>query len=148
VQTALATLLAKRDYAIAEVRAKLIERGASAEHADAAIADFRARGYLNDTRYAEKFVNFAAHRGHGPRRIVQDLRDSGVGAEDIAAALASGPEWRALCEDLRRRRFGEAAPKSWAEKGRQARFLQYRGFSSDHMRLGLDPIEIDPIEQE
>jgi regulatory protein len=28
-------------------------------------------------------------------------------------------------------------PESWPEKARQARFLQYRGFSSDHIRAAL-----------
>ena len=139
MQTALAALLAKRDYAVAEAQAKLVERGASTELAAATIADFKTRGYLNDSRFAEKYVIFGARRGHGPIRIARDLRERGVRQDDVAVALECGPDWRELCEDLRRRRFGAAAPVSWAEKGRQARFLQYRGFSSDHMRLALHP---------
>jgi regulatory protein len=148
VQTALAALLAKRDYAIVEVQSRLIERGAPAAVAAAAVADFVARGYLNDSRYAEKYLAYAARNGHGPVRIARDLRERGVRNEDIAQAMENGPDWRALCEELRRRRFGPQAPASWAEKGRQARFLQYRGFSSDHMRLAVspDPDEPDPTD--
>ncbi len=144
VQTALATLLAKRDYAIAEAVAKLIERGAPPEVAAAAVADFAARGYLKDSRYAEKYLAYAARTGHGPVRIARDLRERGVNNEDIGLAMDKGPDWRVLCEALRQRRFGPQAPASWAEKGRQARFLQYRGFSSDHMRLDPDPTAPDP----
>jgi len=149
VQTALATLLARRDYAIAEAEAKLIERGAPPEVAAAVVADFAARGYLNDSRYAEKYLSYAARSGHGPVRIARDLRERGVSNEAIALAMDHGPDWRALCEDLRQRRFGPDAPASWAEKGRQARFLQYRGFSSDHMRLAVrpDPDEPDPTAE-
>jgi len=28
-------------------------------------------------------------------------------------------------------------PKRWPEKAREARFLQYRGFSTDHIRSAL-----------
>ena len=149
MQTALATLLARRDYAIAEAAAKLIDRGAPPAVAAAAVADFAARGYLNDSRYAEKYLSYAARTGHGPVRIARDLRERGVCNEAIALALDHGPDWRALCEALRQRRFGPQAPLSWAEKGRQARFLQYRGFSSDHMRLAMspDPTEPDPTAE-
>lgn len=143
VQSALAGLLARRDYATAEARERLIERGAAPELAAASIADFTAKGYLNDARFAEKYVNYAAQKGLGPRRIVQELRERGLANELIESALLQGPDWRSLCENLRRRRFGAVPPRTWADKARQARFLQYRGFSSDHMRL---PTDFDPSE--
>jgi SOS response regulatory protein OraA/RecX len=34
-------------------------------------------------------------------------------------------------------------PESWSDKARQARFLQYRGFSSDHIRFALGS-DFDP----
>jgi regulatory protein len=39
--------------------------------------------------------------------------------------------------EVRNRKFGPEPPADWPEKARQARFLQYRGFSSDHIRLAL-----------
>jgi regulatory protein len=47
---------------------------------------------------------------------------------------------------VRRRRFGPEVPADWKEKGRQSKFLQYRGFSSDHIRFALGgalPSEFD-----
>jgi len=47
-----------------------------------------------------------------------------------------------------RAKFGLEAPASWAQRARRARFLQYRGFSSDHIRAatGAEPDtgSIDP----
>jgi regulatory protein len=42
---------------------------------------------------------------------------------------------------VRRAKFGLQIPTSWVQRARQARFLQYRGFSSDHIRsaTGADP---------
>jgi regulatory protein len=74
-------------------------------------------------------------------RIAADLRRRGLAAELIDAALESGPDWKALARKVCRARFGLEPPTSWAQRARQARFLQYRGFSSDHIRAatGADP---------
>jgi regulatory protein len=57
-----------------------------------------------------------------------------VAGEVVATALEGGPDWCLLARKVCRSKFGPAAPASWAQKARQARFLQYRGFSSDHIR--------------
>jgi regulatory protein len=61
-------------------------------------------------------------------------RELGLPPELIEAALAAGPDWRALASAARARRFGRPAPADDRDKARQARFLQYRGFSADHIR--------------
>jgi regulatory protein len=35
------------------------------------------------------------------------------------------------------RRFGEDVPAEWKERARQARFLEYRGFTGDQIREAL-----------
>jgi regulatory protein len=96
---------------------------------------------VNDERYAYNYVAYHAGRGRGPIRIAADLRACDLTPELIEAALGGGPDWRAVAAATRARRFGKAAPASWREKARQARFLQYRGFSADHIRAatGADP---------
>jgi recombination protein RecA len=66
-------------------------------------------------------------------------------AELIAGALEAGPDFAALCRQVRTRRFGADLPAEWKERARQARFLQYRGFSSDHIRSAFGP-DFDPEE--
>jgi regulatory protein len=39
---------------------------------------------------------------------------------------------------VRRRKFGSSPPQSLAERAKQARFLQYRGFTSDQIRAALN----------
>ncbi|TLY84387.1 MAG: regulatory protein RecX, partial [Gammaproteobacteria bacterium] len=84
--------------------------------------------------FAENYVNWHAQRGQGPIRIAAELRRHGVPDALVDAALAGGPDWRALASRARRAKFGGQPPASWTDKARQARFLQYRGFSSDHIR--------------
>jgi regulatory protein len=134
VSAAAIALLARRDFASAELRAKLLSKGFDGAAAEKVIAGLAARGVLDDRRFAENYVNWHAQRGRGPIRIAAELRRHGVPDVVVDTALAGGPDWRALASRARRAKFGAQPPRSWADKARQARFLQYRGFSSDHIR--------------
>jgi len=138
-RSAAAALLARRDFATAELGRRLERAGYAADDIAVVLQELAASRALDDARYARNFVSWHAGRGHGPIRIAADLKAAGVEAGLIEAALiaAEGPDWRALAIEQRRRRFGADAPRSWPEKARQARFLQYRGFSSDHIRSAL-----------
>ncbi|MGH8258125.1 MAG: regulatory protein RecX [Steroidobacteraceae bacterium] len=140
-RAAAVTLLARRDFAGGELRRRLEGRGFEAETAAQAVAALIEERALDDARYAQNYVAYHAGRGQGSVRIAADLSALGLAAALVEAALASGPDWRALARDVRARKFGVDPPDSWPEKARQARFLQYRGFSSDHIRfaLGSDP---------
>ena len=127
-------LLARRDWLTGELSAQLQARGCDPQATATVIADLAQERLLNDARYAERYVASRAERGQGPLRIAADLASLGAPRALIEAAIESGPEWRVLAGAVRRRKFGVTPPDSWAEKARQARFLQYRGFSADHIR--------------
>ena len=136
-------MLARRDYAAAELTARLVDKGHSAALVETLVASLLERGYLNDERFAQHFVRARAARGQGPLRIRRALEDLGVASELLAAALACGHDWLALARELRCRRFGPETPASWPEKARQSRFLQYRGFTPDHIRSALGAPDLD-----
>ena len=127
-------MLARRDYLAAELHGKLQSQGFEPAATAAVIAGLTDERLLDDERFAERFVALRAERGQGPLRIAMDLRSRGAAEALIEAAIQAGPDWRAVAREVRRRKFGPEPPRSWPEKVRQARFLQYRGFSSDHIR--------------
>jgi len=132
-------LLARRDFAKGELAARLREAGYPPDAVAAVIADLAQERILDDTRFASQFVAYHVQRGQGPRRIALELAQRGLGPSQIEIALAAGPDWGARAREVRIRRFGPGIPDSWAEKAKQGRFLQYRGFSSDHIRSALGP---------
>ncbi len=136
-------LLARRDLASGELRQKLGSQGYAADVVAVVVADLIEARALDDTRYAENYVAYHAGRGQGPVRIGADLRSLGVSSDLIEAALGSGPDWPALARATRVRKFGAEPPENWSERTRQARFLQYRGFSSDHIRAATGA-DFDP----
>jgi regulatory protein len=131
-------LLSRRDFASAELHERLKRRGVSEEVALALIAELIEERVLDDTRFVQNFVSYRVARGEGPVRIKAELQALGLPGELIDGAVTGGAEWRALARDVRVRKFGPEPPESWADKARQARFLQYRGFSIDHIRSALD----------
>jgi regulatory protein len=134
-------LLARRDFASKELREKLGDKGVAGTASEAVIAELTREGLLNDERYAQNYVAYHAGRGQGPLRIAAELRRRGVASDLIEPALAAGPDWSALARKVCRAKFGPEPPDTWALRARRARFLQYRGFSSDHIRAatGAEP---------
>jgi regulatory protein len=142
LRAAAVALLTRRDYASAELRARLESSGyepAAVAHVVRELTDERL---LDDARFVENYVAAHAERGEGPVRISADLQALQLEGALLDAALAA-QDWPARARAVRLRKFGQALPHSWAQKARQARFLQYRGFSSDHIRSALGP-DFDP----
>jgi regulatory protein len=136
-RSAAIALLARRDFASGELRGRLERKGFDAAMVAGTIAELIEERALNDERYVANYVTYEAARGHGPVRISAELKALELPGGLIEAALANGPDWRALAREVRERKFGLVQPSDWTEKARQARFLQYRGFSSDHIRSAL-----------
>ncbi|HUN26057.1 MAG TPA: regulatory protein RecX [Steroidobacteraceae bacterium] len=131
-------LLARRDFAGRELHARLVSLGFASDAIAAILHELTEERLLDEVRFTENYVAYHARRGQGPVRITASLEALGVPQPLIAAALAAGPDWTALARAARARRFGPRAPHSRAERARQGRFLQYRGFSADHIRSALD----------
>ena len=131
-------LLNRRDHGARELAVRLVARGYLRPAAEQAVESLRQERLVDDGRFAEHFVAYHANRGRGPVGIAHRLREAGVAPEAIAAAVDAGAaDWRRRCAEVRRKRFGTKLPATWAEKGRQARFLTQRGFSADQVRAAV-----------
>jgi regulatory protein len=146
-RTAAIALLARRDFTCRELRDRLIDRGFKQATAAGVVVELVREHILDDARSAQNYVAYHAGRGHGPLRIAAELQRRGIAADLIETALATGPDWSALACKVRRAKFG-MPPSSWAQRARQARFLQYRGFSSDHIRAATGAEPGDEPEQD
>ena len=125
-------MLARRDHSRAELSRKLVRyvREDNPAEINCVLDELDRNGLLSDERFASAVARSRAQR-FGDARIRYDLRRFGV-AEDLSAAalarLAGSEVVRAGA--VRSKRFG-ALPASAAERAKQARFLQSRGFSLD-----------------
>jgi regulatory protein len=140
VRTAALALLAGRDFGRDELARRLARRGYAPAVVATVVEGLVTERLLDESRFVEQFIRQHAGRGHGPVRIRAELRERGVPEAEVEAGLESaGEDWEAVARDTRRRRFGVSPPGDYRERARQARFLQYRGFSADHIRAALGP---------
>lgn len=122
-------LLARREYARADLRERLLRRGVGEADADAALDELERRGLLSDARYAEALVAQKAGR-YGRRAIAHALKEKGVDAAAASSALEAlaGRDEVAEALALWRRRY-DSPPADRNEKARQVRFLLARGYA-------------------
>src|SRR5690606_20032407 len=152
VEIAAVRLLARREHGVEELKRKLAAKGHDADAIERVVAALNAKRLVSDERFVSSFVHHHARRGQGPVRIRAELRQQGIAAEAIDEALRSSEiDWVETATQVRRRKFGTQAPRSAAERAKQARFLQYRGFTADQIRAALaggeeDPAVSDPLE--
>ena len=140
VRTAALALLAGRDFGRTELARRLERRGYPSAVVAAVVDGLVAERLLSESRYVEQFIRQHAGRGHGPVRIRADLRERGVPDDEVEAGLAAADEdWAGLARLARQRRFGVSPPGDYPERARQARFLQYRGFTGEQIRAALGP---------
>lgn len=134
-------MLARRDYARAELAAKLAPHAGEGDDVPTLLDELQALGFLSDARFAEQLAH--RHRGrHGPLTVERELRRRGV-ADDIVDATLDAARSTEYDEAQRilRRKFAEA-PASMQDWAKQGRYLQARGFSLDVIRRLLwAPIE-------
>jgi regulatory protein len=133
-------LLFRRDYSSRELTKKLEERGYLDIAVGPVVEELLATNKINDERYGNNVVAYRARRGQGPARIRGELLRSGLSraAVDEAVKGEDAPDFIQQARAVRARKFGPELPRDWKERARQARFLQYRGFSTDHIRAVLE----------
>jgi len=130
--------LARRDFSAGELERRLEERGYDAAAIVPVLQDLVAKRFLDDDRFIENFVSYHAARGQGPIRIAVELRQRSVPAEAIERHLDAIADWRERACTARRKKFGAGVPKDFKSRAKQGRFLEYRGFSPEHIRAALE----------
>ncbi|HEX5639864.1 MAG TPA: recombination regulator RecX [Burkholderiaceae bacterium] len=129
-------LLARREHSRAELGIKLRRSLTDADdpaEVEQVLDDLERGKLLSDERYAGALTRTRSTR-FGDARVRFDLKSAGVAAETVDRAVASlaGTEFE-RARVIWLRRFGEP-PRTPQERGRQARFLQARGFSTETIR--------------
>jgi regulatory protein len=126
-------LLARREHTRAELARKLAPHG-TADEIETVIANLQSANLQSDARFAEAYLRSQSRR-LGPARLRQTLKQKGVDADTVSMQMdaANLPDELQQARDVWARKFGNA-PADVKEWGKQARFLQARGFSSDVIR--------------
>ena len=129
-------LLARREHSRTELVRKLERAGFAREDIAPLLDAFEAKNWLSDRRFAESYV--ADHRARaGSIKLAYDLRQRGVSGGIIESVLGDNRDSELdRAREVWRKKYG-AAPVDAAEKARQMRFLQSRGFTPEVIRRAI-----------
>lgn len=130
-------LLARREHSRAELARKLQASGFDAGDVQPLLDEFEKRNWLSDRRFAESWV--ADHRAKaGSVKLAFELRQRGVADDIIQSVLEENHDSEIVrAREIWQRKF-RSPPADAAEKARQMRFLQGRGFALDVIRRIMD----------
>ncbi len=141
LRSAALELLGRREHSRKELLGKLAVRfqlPADSAVLVSCLLALAEAGYQSDERFAEVFMRSRRARGYGPVFIEQELRQRGLSADLIAAAIdRSDDSWIELAAEQRRKKFGAGAVTALSEKAKVMRFLRYRGFLSPQIEQAL-----------
>jgi regulatory protein len=125
--------LARREHSRAELERKLAQPGHDGESITALLDEFEARNWLSDRRFAESWV--ADHRARcGSFKLAYELRQRGVNEAIIDAVLDETRDSEVERARVVWQKKFATAPATLAEKAKQMRFLQGRGFGVEVIR--------------
>ncbi|MGO1298197.1 MAG: recombination regulator RecX [Vibrio sp.] len=142
VKEAAIQLLSRRDHGIVELQQKLAQKGYEDDEVQQAIAFCHEYHYLDDLRFAKSQVRQHVFKGHGKRRIQQELNAKRVAESVIEAALEEeAPDWFELAKETALKKFKGKPAADKKEHAKQVRFLQYRGYSFDQIHYALSDDE-------
>ena len=139
IRLAAMNLLARREHSQQELLRKLMLKSFSADDCLQIIAQLATEGLQADARFAEAYTNSRVSKGYGPQRINQELTQRGIAAELAKQTLQMRDDWQMLAAQVRAKRFGPVLPTEAKAKAQQIRFMQYRGFSHEHIRAVFNP---------
>lgn len=122
-------LLARREHSRLELQRKLAPYAQDPGEIENLIGDLVRRGWLSEQRVVEQLIH--AHRGKfGSQRIRQQLLDKGIDEEQVARALPLLREGDIeAARAVWQRKFRGKLPCGMAERAKQVRFMQSRGFA-------------------
>lgn len=131
-------LLSRRDHGEHELGQKLQQKGYPEQEIAQAIAFCLEHRFLDDLRFAHSQVRQHISKGHGERRIRQELQQKRVDGDLVEQALhEEGTDWFELARQTAQKKFSDLRGRDAKEYAKRVRFLQYRGFSFDQIQYAL-----------
>ncbi len=112
-----------------------MSRSHAAVEVEQVLDQLAAQGLQSDARYTEAYTHSRIERGYGPLRIRSELKERGISGALVAEYLSDDPDlWREQLQAVHDRKYGAATTGDRKEQAKRARFLMYRGFSSEMIR--------------
>ena len=134
-------LLQRREYSEHELRSKAAREGFTQEAIDQALQYLQDNHYQSDERFCDMFIRSRINRLSGPYKLRMELRQKGIDEGLIMQRIQSSEvDWFALALEAASKKCANWPAKDARAKAKLLRFLQGRGFDTEHCRHALDSL--------
>ena len=129
--------LGRREYAVQELRQKLLQRGADSTLTDTVVTGLVEQDLLSDERFTEMYVRMRVRLLFGPLKIRAELRGRGI-ADYLAAQFMPDDQetwFDSASQWAEKKCHGEL---DYATRAKIYRSLMNRGFTHEQANIALD----------
>ena len=145
-------MLAIREHSTKQLQLKLKSKGYSSKAISESIDYLQAESWQSDERFCEAFIRSRVAKGQGLTRIEHELRQQAISSKIIAHCLAEERvDWLELCKRTASKKlqtftsFEQFSDENELSEDRflqnrikLERFLRYRGFALDDIRITIN----------
>lgn len=133
-QSAIA-LLSVREYSRSDLQKRLAQKGYSNELIHSVLEELSTQNLQSDARFVENYIRMRKRRGYSIQRIRLELEQRGIERHLMLPFLEEAREdWQQHILDVWEKKFHGKQPTLLADRAKQFRFLQYRGFTIDQIQ--------------
>ena len=131
--------LARREHSQHELHQKLIAREYSEAEIQQALQRLQEKDLQSDERFARSYVSSRYDRGHGPYKIIMELKQRGVDESMLTAIVYDEQyDWFEKALLAYQKKYGNREIDDYSDRVKRARFLQQRGFSSEQIQFAME----------
>jgi regulatory protein len=132
--------LGRREYAVEELRLKLLQRGADSGITDQVVSDLVDENLVSDQRFTEMYMRMRIRRLFGPMKIRGELRSRGIADKLINESMPENQDvwFDAASQWASKRCRGEL---DYAARAKIYRSLLNRGYTHEHANVALDSLK-------
>lgn len=127
-------LLARREHRIKELEIKLSAKKYSEHFITQVIFKLLENDLLSEERFTESYIRSRQNRGFGPQKIKIELRHKGI--DDVLIErylMETSMLWYEIAENEYNKKYREQPANDYNTWAKQAKFLQSRGFTNNHI---------------
>ncbi|GAA6185678.1 MULTISPECIES: regulatory protein RecX [Alteromonadaceae] len=131
-------LLARREHSQHELVTKLTLKGLDSGLVKQQIALFAEKDIQSDKRFVEAFIRNRVLKGQGLKRIQVELQQHNIDEMIVSNSFADcETDFAETAIQAYRKKYGDTPIRDWQDKQKRMRFLQYRGFNHEQIRIAL-----------
>lgn len=134
-------LLARREHSQQELLTKLSLKGLDSRLVKQQIALFVEKDIQSDQRFVEAFIRNRVLKGQGRKRIQMELQQHNIDEAIILTSFENcETDFAETAIQAYKKKYGQKPIEDWQDKQKRMRFLQYRGFNHEQIRIALKAV--------